>query len=572
MLQMANSHGSTTKDYQSAKRCDRVVEAIMIRKEHTSMPSKTVFLRLFVCLFICAVSAAQNIEVDYYGGGTGEPNDPYQIWTPKQFVAINAHSEDWGSHFRLMADVNLAHTDPELIAPIGNYTVPFSGVFDGNHFAIENFVLDDDTSLDVGVFGVVSTVEMHARIHPDEWREADVFVFDYRAYDIDPNESVVHIKNLKLVDVNVSGAKFVGGLAGRCYGSIKDCQLKGGRVLVYPEQFQGYYSSNRPWEELYDQQLLGRRSYGIHTGVVGGVTGLLLVGKLVACDVSSVQIEGDTWAGGVVGYSDESMIERCSVTGQLVSRSMAGGIVGEMVFTQMHQSGADVHVVGGHYLGGLAGIALGSRISQCSARGRTVGEKAFRGITISLGEKDLGGLIGYSFGSLLSDCYAQCDVNSVWFREVGGLIGRSQYDTILQCYCAGRMTSENNSLFEPSIASYVRERSFDDLDERLTRPPFGPSGGSFIGGRSFDDFDSQLTRSSFWDQDVSTLDVGVSYEMNYSDNNYPIEEITSLPTPAMMSQETFTNVGWDFESVWAIDEGVDYPVLQWELAVSGIEE
>jgi hypothetical protein len=535
--------------------------------KHNSISSKTVLVGLLASLFVCAAGMAQSKVVDYYGGGTGEPNDPYQIWTPEQFVAINAHSDDWASHFRLMADVNLVGMDTDLVAPIGNYTVPFSGVFDGNGFAVENFVLDDDTSMDVGVFGVVSTGEMRARIHPDEWRGPDAFAFDYRDYDMDPNQGVVHITNLRLVNVNVSGAKFVGGLAGRCYGGIENCQIEGGRILVSPELHQGSYRSNRPWEELYDQKdQIHRRSYGIQTGVVGGVTGLLLVGKIVACDVSSVQIEGDTWAGGVVGYSDESMIERCGVTGQLVTRSMGGGIVGEMVFTEMHQSRADVHVVGGHYLGGLAGIVLGSRISQCSARGQVVGEKAFRGITISLGEKDLGGLIGYSFGSLLSNCYAQCDVNSVWSTEVGGLIGKSQFDSIMQCYCVGRLTSENNSLFEPSIGSYVRERTFDDLDERLTRPPFGPSGGSFIGDRSFDDFDNQLTRSSFWDQDVSTLDVGVSYEMDYSDNSYPIEEITSLSTQAMMSLETFANAGWDFDSVWAIDEGLDYPVLQWELA------
>ncbi|MCP4452690.1 MAG: hypothetical protein GY809_14605 [Planctomycetes bacterium] len=168
--------------------------------------------------------------------------------------------------------------------------------------------------------------------------------------------------------------------------------------------------------------------------------------------------------------------------------------------------------------------------------------------------------------SLVSDCYAQCDTDSPWLTEVGGLIGRSQSDTILQCYCVGRLTSESNSIFEPSIPSYTRERDFDQLDERLTRPPFGPSGGSFIGDRLFDDFDNQLTRSSFWDQDVSTLDVGVSYEMDYSDNNYPIEEITSLLTSAMMSQETFASVGWDFDSVWVIDEGLNYPVLRWELA------
>ncbi len=98
---------------------------------------------------------------------------------------------------------------------------------------------------------------------------------------------------------------------------------------------------------------------------------------------------------------------------------------------------------------------------------------------------------------------------------------------------------------------------------------FGAVGGSFIGERTFDDFEEQLIRASFWDGDVSSLDVGISYrDIVYSDNNVPIDEVASLPTPAMMSGQTFITAGWDFESVWAIDEGVGYPVLQWELAPS----
>ena len=97
---------------------------------------------LLCSLLVFCITAGSVLaqEKAHYGGGTGDPNDPYQIWTPEQFVAINAHSEDWGSHFQLMADVNLVGVEPELIAPIGNHKVPFSGVFDGNDFAIESFV------------------------------------------------------------------------------------------------------------------------------------------------------------------------------------------------------------------------------------------------------------------------------------------------------------------------------------------------------------------------------------------------------------------------------------------------
>jgi hypothetical protein len=42
-----------------------------------------------------------------YGGGTGEPNDPYLIYTAEQMNAIGADPNDWDEHFKLMADIDL---------------------------------------------------------------------------------------------------------------------------------------------------------------------------------------------------------------------------------------------------------------------------------------------------------------------------------------------------------------------------------------------------------------------------------------------------------------------------------
>ncbi len=40
-----------------------------------------------------------------YACGTGEPSDPYLIYTPKQMNAIGAEPNDWDKHFKLMADI-----------------------------------------------------------------------------------------------------------------------------------------------------------------------------------------------------------------------------------------------------------------------------------------------------------------------------------------------------------------------------------------------------------------------------------------------------------------------------------
>ena len=87
-----------------------------------------------------------------------------------------------------------------------------------------------------------------------------------------------------------------------------------------------------------------------------------------------------------------------------------------------------------------------------------------------------------------------------------------------------------------------------------------------MGRRRIVNSEEAWIRASFWDGEVSTLDVGIRYDMmSYTDNNYPTDDVTSLPTQAMMSQAPFMDAGWDFDTVWAIDAGLDYPVFQWEL-------
>ena len=57
---------------------------------------------LLVVLFITLPVRAQ------YGGGTGEPNDPYLIYTAEQMNEIGLHEQDQSKHFKLMADIDLS--------------------------------------------------------------------------------------------------------------------------------------------------------------------------------------------------------------------------------------------------------------------------------------------------------------------------------------------------------------------------------------------------------------------------------------------------------------------------------
>ncbi len=56
---------------------------------------------------VCLVSMPAQAQ---YGGGTGEPNDPYQIATAEDLMLLGESPEDYDKHFILTADIDLDPT------------------------------------------------------------------------------------------------------------------------------------------------------------------------------------------------------------------------------------------------------------------------------------------------------------------------------------------------------------------------------------------------------------------------------------------------------------------------------
>jgi len=120
-----------------------------------------------------------------YSGGTGEPNDPYQIATATDLMALGETPADYDKHFVLTADIDLDPNlpgrkvfDKAVIAPDVNAVLvwywdpfdgtPFTGAFDGNGHTISHLTIIGGSY--VGLFGqlgsgnwaCVSNVGLHA--------------------------------------------------------------------------------------------------------------------------------------------------------------------------------------------------------------------------------------------------------------------------------------------------------------------------------------------------------------------------------------------------------------------------
>ena len=135
-----------------------------------------------------------------YGGGTGEPNDPYLIYTAEQMNEIGANFRtDWDKHFKLMADIDLGAYTEKSYKIIGSSSGnAFRGVFDGNGKKIWNLTYTSTRRDYAGLFGYL-------------------------------RGDKVRIKNLRLVNprIDVGTGSYVGALVGHNDGSITNCSATG---------------------------------------------------------------------------------------------------------------------------------------------------------------------------------------------------------------------------------------------------------------------------------------------------------------------------------------------------------
>jgi len=236
----------------------------------------------------------------YYGGGSGTQADPYVIYTPEELNVIGLIPLDWDKHFKLMADIDMSGFDGgqgrpafNIIAPGGRsktvWGTSFTGVFDGNGHTISHLTIVGDDH--VGLFGRL--------------------------------ESGAEVKDLGVVNVNITGLSYVAALVGYNGGSVMRCCC---------------------------------------TGTVSG-----------SDDV-----------GGLVGYNSSGTVTHCYSTGTVGGNWSVGGLVGDNwqgTVTQCYSTGAVSGTGQYAYVGGLVGSGSPSRVTASFWDTQTSGQTTSAGGT-----------------------------------------------------------------------------------------------------------------------------------------------------------------------------------------------
>ena len=69
-------------------------------------------VKLTMSLFVLLANCLLDLPIQAkYGGGTGESNNPYLIYTAEQMNEIGLNEDDWDKHFTMMTDIDLGQFD-----------------------------------------------------------------------------------------------------------------------------------------------------------------------------------------------------------------------------------------------------------------------------------------------------------------------------------------------------------------------------------------------------------------------------------------------------------------------------
>jgi len=267
-----------------------------------------------------------------YGGGTGEPNDPYLIYTPEQMNTIGTKPNDWDKHFKLMADIDLSEykgTEFNIIGYRRDWYAnkPFTGSFDGNGHTISNLYCTSGDAAYVGLFGLLDNGV---------------------------------ISNLWLIDPNVDGptAGYVGALVGYSWsGTISRCSVQGGSVTG-GENAGGLLGYN-------DGTIIECYSSSSVSGsCAGGLVGCN-VGGIIYSSYATGDVSGDTPVGGLVGQNGawlHGLGEMISVSGAIDNCYSMCSVTGTAA------------------VGGLVGLNDVGNIATCYSSGAVLGNEQVRGL------------------------------------------------------------------------------------------------------------------------------------------------------------------------------------------------
>ena len=480
-----------------------------------------------------------------YAGGNGTQTDPYLIKTADQLARIsqqvNNGIESY-KYYKLCNNIYLNDISTvdlwSIVAPenewtpIGSYSVPFRGNFNGDGHIIYGLYISTDADYQ-GLFGAA--------------------------------EGDQTIENLGVESSYIKGNDYIGSICGYRYGG-------------------GLLGTNEMRKCHSNTTVIGKKFIG---GILGYYAGDMIVYRLTNC-YNTGNINGEQCVGGLVGGNMSISISNCYNVGNINGTNQVGGIAGKALSANLCWNTGEIS--GTNQVGGILGEAFyygstSSSITKCFNAGDITGGSYVGGL---LGYSTV--YSGY-YPSTISDCYNTGKVSGT-DDYVGGIAGQGWLCKYINCYNTGNCTLEmgtnlgaifNYGARNESRNLYYLEECCGEGYENIYQDRVIEVNNTQLCGS--DMVNNLNNGSSVWSQDVNGYNSGypilngIDYEYYSSINNPSIvsgntiveavRQYTSLEQIEKLEEILNANYGseelmqrllelFSIDNITDIQEGIDY--------------
>lgn len=275
---------------------------------------------------------------------TPTPEGVYEVTTAAELAwiaaEVNAGNDTFsGKTVKLMNDIDLAGA---AWTPIGtsadNAAARFQGTLDGNDKVIRNLYVNRSVGYHAaGLFGALNGTVNNLTIEKAVVRS----VSEGGANGATSNGTAVVagsiyntglVENVKVNNAEVYGNRYLGGIAGYVYGSVKNCSVNGITLEAVPDKLTGSYDNGDKVGGIAGYVGEGS-SYAITGNTVTGVTikGYRDLGGIVGC--SNIAVSGNTVTGATITVDQKtnSYGPKDANAGAVVGRNLSGQSVADNV-------------------------------------------------------------------------------------------------------------------------------------------------------------------------------------------------------------------------------------------------
>jgi len=259
--------------------------------------------------------------------GSGTQGDPYII---SNCDDLNATRNNLTAYYELGGNID-CDVSPYNVGsgfkPIGDFNNRFNGFFDGKNYTINNLYINRPGTSYIGLFGGTG--------------------------------SGGKIKNIGVVNCNVTGYQLVGGLVGIHYGTINNIYVIG-NVTSTGLSVGGVVGSN--WGGTINNSYFNGNVKGVDNSIGGLVGRNTEYGTTTnSYSTGSVSTSGSTYVvGGLVGYNEIALITNSYSTADVSGYGLVGGLVGQHQSGTINNSYSTGSVTGNEMIGGLVGRSYGT--------------------------------------------------------------------------------------------------------------------------------------------------------------------------------------------------------------------